>query len=1029
MRKLFTLFTLLLSLGAFAQTETLKPVAKAKCSSNGNARTLSEKRVSKAKRAASEGTTYLLFGKSMFNADGDNTFINGGTPVKYEVSIAWDADGASVDNLLRIPDYECDAVKGAYDDASKKLTLTAPASSTTYSDYITLFTDSLGCPAILRAGNAWGIGYFSYVDDVVFSVSDDKTVLIPQSGFGAEQIDVVDGEIDWEYGFHDLIYDAALFKKADGVAFYSDSTALSFEGNIFSGKSLTKSFKIYNAGSEGSDFVVTFEGEGFSSETKSGLLESEGYQQIDVTFSPTQAGEYTGRIIIESEAGETIVELRGVCSETPDYNKIVKEGSFQFTSSDDYPWTIDTTKEDVPVAISSNKGVAHSESVLEATFEVPKTQTNILSWSAYYDPYFSSYDKFRVYIDDEEVYSCSTPGDASSSVEVIGGTHTAKFVYAKGAIVDGRFEKGNDYTYIYNLALSFGKELSANKAEINKEAIDFGRFFVGTTEAEGEATITLTNQGYEDLTVTAIKADGKFSGIVPTESAKTNRTLDVTLKYTTSEVGDHTGNVVISTTAGDFTVKCSANAETMPDYQSIVKAGDFTFTTDNNYPFLVEDGVAYNSTAKIIDDDFITSYFSATFNVPEGTIGRLTWDGWNSSDDGTYGLGDGGYVDIDDSEIFINYVGECDASYYTLTPTEVYFQPGEHTVSFGYMQMGDGYYVGEDMIKISNLSLICEALPETEVITWGADSAQFKEIFATKSATAAITLANVGTKSLEVLSVDDDGPFSATFDTDAEYSVFETIPVTMTFKPEELGDFEGTVTIVTSSGNIEVRCKGTAKDMGDYVYIEDFEQTISGWTLIDNDGSGKTWRQTYSETDSYGSNSYGALYSVSNYYYDTCIDNWAITPEITIPDEGAVLTFEMASWDPYNPFQILVGKGDDVVDYEEVYSDAATTTDDYALSDYKLYTVDLSEYKGQTLSIAFRHYYENDWRYYLLLDNVAVKKNKVDAISTLSSNLAVKNREYFSIDGVKLNRPSKGVCIERTTNSDNSVTTRKIFVK
>lgn len=106
----------------------------------------------------------------------------------------------------------------------------------------------------------------------------------------------------------------------------------------------------------------------------------------------------------------------------------------------------------------------------------------------------------------------------------------------------------------------------------------------------------------------------------------------------------------IETNAGMYSVTLKALVRDMPDYQSIVAEGDFTFTTDASHPFIVKDGAAYNSTAKVTDTAYNTASFTASFTVPEGKIGILSWDGdldaMEPTEEGNWYTTDYGTVEI-----------------------------------------------------------------------------------------------------------------------------------------------------------------------------------------------------------------------------------------------------------------------------------------------------------------------------------------------------------------------------------------------
>ena len=107
-------------------------------------------------------------------------------------------------------------------------------------------------------------------------------------------------------------------------------------------------------------------------------------------------------------------------------------------------------------------------------------------------------------------------------------------------------------------------------------------------------------------------------------------------------------------------------------------------------------------------------------------------------------------------------------------------------------------------------------------------------------------------------------------------------------------------------------------------------------------------------------------------------DNWLITPDLTIPTEGYFLSYYARSYSGYylDHLQVLVGEYGEAYDYDsEGYSidpDAWTSVKDlYEVpSAYEQALIDLSDFAGKTIAIAFRHADTNQWA--VILDDVNV---------------------------------------------------------
>lgn len=170
----------------------------------------------------------------------------------------------------------------------------------------------------------------------------------------------------------------------------------------------------------------------------------------------------------------------------------------------------------------------------------------------------------------------------------------------------------------------------------------------------------------------------------------------------------------------------------------------------------------------------------------------------------------------------------------------------------------------------------------------------------------------------------------------------------------------------------------------------DFEDGLpEGWTTIDNDGDGRTWKIASSE-DYLACHSGEACVVSASYDNDTHTglhpDNWLVTPQFQL---GGLVTFWM--------------RGQDDKDFKEhfaVYvSTTGTTVSDFTLvmpetvtkDEYTMYVVDLSAYSGKGY-VAFRHFNCTD-QFYLNLDDVTIlvpdderglKKNLTETSCTIT---------------------------------------------
>ena len=150
------------------------------------------------------------------------------------------------------------------------------------------------------------------------------------------------------------------------------------------------------------------------------------------------------------------------------------------------------------------------------------------------------------------------------------------------------------------------------------------------------------------------------------------------------------------------------------------------------------------------------------------------------------------------------------------------------------------------------------------------------------------------------------------------------------------------------------------------------QSEVNEWTFVDKDGDGYNWTWNQLNTAHEPYEGAGCIYSNSfvNYFGAVNPDNWAISPEFTIPANAASATL---SWyaGPQDPdwvaehYGVYVGTGTDTANYTQLFEETIN------YSDYKNTTVDLTAYAGQTIRVAFRHFNCTDM-FILKLDQVEV---------------------------------------------------------
>lgn len=1011
------------------------------------------------RRAAGEVDTVQYFSAVRSYYEGYTFKSDGGDVFSFDLGIAVEGNKVTFKNLFSLynpSDYSPSTdvpVVGTYD--AEKKTITIPTKTNfaeaTIAGYFYNYY-----PAVLMCGTITESGKLAPDNELVFTVEGDFDYITTDQAVCAFMY-TADGS--QSYGVQEAFKKMHIQKPTAGAKLVTMSEEVKV-GSAFPNTEIAKTFSLVNLGNDAADFAAETEADDnatFNVDPFSGTVAGQGIQTVNVKFKGTKAGEYEGVSTFEwdgSDAAEPfMVTYNATVLDYPDYSEAVKNGDLEMTTDIDYPFFMDTLDDGTPVASSNTQGVGNSSSKLYVKFTVPEGKLGKFSWKGVStNEAYWYYNAGGVFVDDEKFSAFTETADISDAVELAPGEHTVRFQY------DSYYYTGvaANRLYVYDLDLELS-DLEPDAAELKTSSLDLGQFICEEgAPATGSGTISILNKGANMLTVKSATIDGDVFTIDQNfGSAPTMQTVDITVNMEASKAGEYNHTATLVTTAGTFTVPVKALVRDMPDFQSIVKEGTFTFTTSAEHPWLVENGVAYNSTAKVPDYEPTTASFKASFTVPEGKLGILSWDGemssrespdptnWYYSDYGRIEFQHpmaGGQKDVPGGVRSASSASTYGSDEYWAD--YLYCVPGEHYLQFHYLQIGDSIYGGEDKMTIHNLSLhlIDYADHSAQLLT---ESVKFDSTFVgyNRYTTATVTLKNVGSKPLKVLDIPQAGAFYGVIPTDSvQFS--KTLDVTLWFFPTAPGEYKDSITIKTNGGDYKVACEGVAKSSDDYVYVGDLEDDAYGWSYYDADKDGECWNL--------GSNLFGGEYpeychsgkqclgSASYSYYngDITPNNWLFSPQITIPEDGAVLTWAAAEQSKRRAgdhYSVYVDTNDNIADannLDNLTPIFSETLDSTKVDTWSEQSYDLSQWAGKTIVVAFRHH-DCTGNYLIRLDDVFVwKKDAYTGIDAAkATDKRVARQEYFDLTGKRLDAPKSGLTLVRTVYADGSCTTTKTLRK
>ena len=198
--------------------------------------------------------------------------------------------------------------------------------------------------------------------------------------------------------------------------------------------------------------------------------------------------------------------------------------------------------------------------------------------------------------------------------------------------------------------------------------------------------------------------------------------------------------------------------------------------------------------------------------------------------------------------------------------------------------------------------------------------------------------------------------------------------------------------------------ENTSFDNGGGTFYFDFEDgTFDGWTTLDADGDGLTWRITtdiMGPGNGYNKSKYCVIsqsYCVDSLTPETAAlkpDNYMITTEKYLITEDSELSYYVCAQDQTSPaehYAVMVSTTDTDTDsfvtvWEETLSRGASATrNSRAQGAWYKRVIDLKAFAGQEVYVAFRHF-NTVGQFYIDVDNIALVNNAKSSSNTRSLN-------------------------------------------
>lgn len=490
--------------------------------------------------------------------------------------------------------------------------------------------------------------------------------------------------------------------------------------------------------------------------------------------------------------------------------------------------------------------------------------------------------------------------------------------------------------------------------------------------------------------------------------------LPVTL--TAKESGDFNSYITFTDQNGKSTkIEIKANIEELLDYSSVIKNGNIKIYPyeDSTSPMgITNDITGFPVLASTNSGDDSCSGVNIEITVPEGQVATFSWKGIST---GTYPnethiLLDGYFVNrrlSTDEKSNIHDLSD-----------KIALKSGTYNMEFVYNIGMDWYIRGIAQTKLQayfydfDLTLYPEGEKLLDVDYTDVDFGTQYYDNLPKTDTTEIKLYNLGNKEIEITAIEEDGPFSYAND-ELIIAPFEYGNVKLTFTRKGIGEYTGDITLKTTGGDITIHCSAKTEKI-----IYDYSDIVSKGEFSFDTSRDYPW-----ELD--GNKAYSSTSGLTD---DGTIDSWIEASFIV--SEGNTGTITWSGRNSSAPMGSFMG--DEIfTDGTVVYLDGTEITKFAgtmsAGSDQldKALTVNAGQHSIKFLYTKTSREPEGEDRYQLY--DLSLEE-KLD-INTTAENTELKNIEYYSISGIKLDKPTRGVNIIKEIYDNGTIKTKKIIME
>lgn len=317
---------------------------------------------------------------------------------------------------------------------------------------------------------------------------------------------------------------------------------------------------------------------------------------------------------------------------------------------------------------------------------------------------------------------------------------------------------------------------------------------------------------------------------------------------------------------------------------------------------------------------------------------------------------------------------------------------------------------GPDVLALDDIAIIqydessITATPAELVFDVEVGHASVKQVNVTASLLTEDITATVSVSAFTIAAVNEDGNFGQT----------AVLPVTggvlyVKYDPSVGGIDNEHITLISGMSEADVTLTGRSVDCAsgfDLPYRENFDEGTMPrcWTTFDADGDAHGWMPSQNDSDNEFADPQagaGCMFSESSTDEgdELTPDNWLISPAIALNSlyNTAELSFYVMALDTPEIYGVYVSvTGTDVGDFVPLLEDTATyfyhhvegSAYDYTTS-YEHVSINLDDYMGQTIHLAFRHYNSDD-KMGIAIDEVMVLPGPTVTVEPMTLDFVVE---------------------------------------